>query len=66
MEIEKINDEQLDQVSGGTQIPYIVRPGDTLTKIAMRHHCTVEPLCRWNHIDERSTLMVNQKLIIKF
>ena len=66
MEIEKINDEQLDQVSGGTQIPYIVRPGDTLTKIAMRHHCTVEQLCRWNNIRNPQDLKAGQKLVIRF
>ena len=66
MEIEKINDEQLDQVSGGTQIPYIVRPGDTMDEIAKHFHCTVEQLCRWNNIRNPQDLKAGQKLVIRF
>ena len=66
MTSEKVNDEQLGQVTGGTQIPYVVRPGDTLQMLAAKYHCTVEQLCRWNNIKAPSDLQVNQKLIIKF
>ena len=61
-----LHDDQLDQVNGGTQIPYLVQPGDTLQKIAEKYHCTVEDLCRWNNIQNPNLLLVNQKLIIKF
>ncbi len=42
---------------------YRVRRGDTLSKIAHRHHTTVSNLKRWNHL--RSTrLRVGQRLVI--
>ena len=48
MNASPLNDEVLQDVSGGTQIPYIVAPGDTLEEIAKKFHCTVEQICRWN------------------
>ena len=46
MKASPLNDEVLQDVSGGTQIPYIVVPGDTMEEIAKRFHCTVEQICR--------------------
>ena len=50
MKASPLNDEVLQDVSGGTQIPYIVVPGDTMEEIAKRFHCTVEQSCRCNNI----------------
>ena len=50
MNAAPLEDEVLESVSGGTMIPYIVRPGDTMEEIAKHFHCTVEQLCRWNNI----------------
>ena len=61
-----LNDEVLEQVSGGTQIPYIVCAGDTLESIGKKFHCTVEQLCRWNNIRNPQDLKAGQKLIIRF
>ncbi len=61
-----LNDNELDQVTGGSQLPYIVQPGDTLGKLAAKYHCTVEQLCRWNGIKDPNTIVVGQKLTIKF
>ncbi len=66
METSKIKDEELNAVSGGTQIPYIVKNGDTLKGLAAKYNCTVEQLCRWNHISDPEQILVGQKLIIKF
>ena len=66
MKASPLNDEVLQDVSGGTQIPYIVVPGDTMEEIAKRFHCTVEQLCRWNNIRNPQDLRVGQKLIIRF
>lgn len=66
MKASPLNDEVLQDVSGGTMIPYIVRPGDTAESIAKRFHCTVEQLCRWNNIRNPQDLRVGQKLIIRF
>ncbi|MBR0354900.1 MAG: LysM peptidoglycan-binding domain-containing protein [Oscillospiraceae bacterium] len=61
-----LNDEELQDVSGGTQIPYIVAPGDTIEEIAKRFRCTVEQICRWNNIRNPQDIRVGQKLIIRF
>ena len=61
-----MNDEQMDQVNGGTVLPYRVQPGDSLAEIAKRYHVTVEQLVKWNDIKDPSYLIVGQKLNIKF
>ena len=66
MNASPLNDEVLQDVSGGTQIPYIVAPGDTLEEIARKFHCTVEQICRWNNLRNPQDLKVGQKLTIRF
>lgn len=43
---------------------YTVKKGDTLTKIANRHHVTVANLKKWNHL-KSDKIQEGQKLIIK-
>ena len=66
MNASPLNDDVLQEVSGGTTIPYVVRPGDTAESIAKRFRCTVEQLCRWNNIRNPQDLRVGQKLNILF
>ncbi len=66
MNAAPLEDEVLSAVSGGTVVPYIVRPGDTMEEIAKKFHCTVEQLCRWNNIRNPLELKAGQKLIIRF
>ena len=66
MNVSPLNDEVLEEVSGGTMIPYIVRPRDTIESIAERFHCTVEQICRWNNVRNPQEIKVNQKLMIRF
>ncbi len=66
MNAAPLEDEVLESVSGGTMIPYIVRPGDTMEEIAKHFHCTVEQLCRWNNIRNPLDLKAGQKLVIRF
>ena len=66
MKASPLNDDVLQDVSGGTQIPYVVVSGDTVESIAKRFHCTVEQLCRWNNIRNPQDLRAGQKLIIRF
>ena len=47
----------------GERIIYKVRSGDVLGKIAMRHHCTVAQIKRWNGL-KSNNIRVGQKLII--
>ena len=66
MNASPLSDDVLQDVSGGTQIPYIVAPGDTIEEIAKRFHCTVEQICRWNDLRNPQQIRVGQKLIIRF
>ena len=66
METIHLKDTQLDSVTGGTQLPYLVKAGDTLASLAQKYHCSVEQLCRWNNLENADQLTVGQKLTIKF
>lgn len=44
---------------------YIVKKGDTLSKIAVEHNTTVSILCKLNNIKRTSTLMIGKKLRVK-
>ena len=61
-----MNDEQLDQVTGGTILPYRVKAGDSLASIAKKYNVTVEQLMKWNNIKDPNLLTVGQRLVIKF
>ena len=67
MEKNKIamNDELMDQVTGGSILPYRVQPGDTLGAIAKKYHVTLEQLMAWNNIKDPNYLVVGQQLKIK-
>ena len=45
---------------------YLVKPGDTIGKLAKRFHCTEEQICRWNKIRLTDPLLVGQKLVLRF
>ena len=61
-----INDSQLDEVSGGTKIPYVVTAGDTLTAIAQKNNVSLTDLMRWNNIQDANLIRVGQQLILKY
>ena len=61
-----LKDEELVNVQGGTQLPYIVKSGDTLRALADRYNCTVEDICKWNNIKNADLIDVGQKLVIKY
>ena len=63
---QALNDENLDQGSGGTILRYRVQPGDNLNAIAQRYHVTVEQLMEWNKIKDPNAITVSQQLKIKF
>ena len=67
-EIEKavLNDEQLDNVTGGSRITYTVKSGDTLEGIAKQMGVSVNKLAEWNGITDQNFLMVGQALKVKF
>jgi len=64
--MEFINDETLENVTGGTIIPYLVKQDDTISKLAKKFRCTEQDICDWNHIENPNMISVGQKLIIMF
>ena len=68
MAMDKVamNDELLDQVTGGSMLPYVVQAGDTLSAIAKKYNVTLEQLMKWNNIKDPNYLVVGQQLKILF
>ena len=63
---QALNDENLDQVSGGSILRYRVQPGDNLNAIAQKYHVSVEQLMQWNKIKDPNEITTSQQLKIKF
>ena len=68
MAMDKVamNDELLDQVTGGSMLPCVVQAGDTLSAIAKKYNVTLEQLMKWNNIKNPDILTIGQRLVIKF
>ena len=68
MAMDKVamNDELLDQVTGGSMLPYVVQAGDTLSAIAKKYNVALEQLMKWNNIKNPDILTIGQRLVIKF
>ena len=66
METVKINDREMEQVGGGTVIPYVVQPGDTLGAIASRFNVSVDQLMKWNDIKNPNIITVGQQIKVMF
>ncbi len=64
--MNKLTDEMLSEVSGGTKIPYVVEAGDTLNAIAQKKNVSVADLMRWNNIQDANLIRVGQQLVIKY
>ena len=61
-----MSDEQMDQISGGSILPYRVQAGNSIEAIAKKYNVTVDQLKKWNNLGDTSTLAVGQQLRIKF
>ena len=66
MDKNMINDSELNEVSGGTKIPYVVAAGDTLGAIAQKNNVSLADLMRWNNIQDANLIRVGQQLILKY
>ena len=66
MDNVKMNDDQLENISGGSVIPYLVQPGDTVSAVAAKFSVSMDQLMKWNDIKDPNLLMVGQQLKIKF
>ena len=68
MAMDKVamNDELMNEVTGGSVLPYVVQAGDTLGALAKKYNVTLEQLMKWNNIKDPNLLTVGQRLVIKF
>lgn len=66
MKMVPLNDEDLEMVNGGTQIPYIIQSGDTLGVLSTKFNCSIEDICKWNGIKDPNKIDAGQKLIFKY
>ena len=66
MDKEKMSDEQLDEVNGGSIIRYSVQSGDTLKAIASKFNVPMDKLVEWNDIENPNLITVGSNLKIKF
>ena len=44
---------------------YVIKKGDTLSRVAKMYHTTVSKLCKINHLKESSILQIGQKIYLK-
>lgn len=44
---------------------YVVKPGDTLSRISSRNNVTISALCKTNSISRNSVIRIGQKLVIE-
>ena len=65
-DVVELSQEALDQVTGGSMLPYVVQAGDTLSAIAKKYNVTLEQLMKWNNIKNPDILTIGQRLVIKF
>lgn len=65
---EEFNDDELQFVNGGAftgkAITYVVKRGDTLSKIAQKYHTSVRSLMQMNNIKIDSRIAVGDKIRI--
>ena len=66
MSMTKLNDDALEQVSGGTILRYLVQQGDTVQSIADKYHVTKEQLMKWNGITNPDLIMAGQQVKVLF
>ncbi|WP_299677476.1 M23 family metallopeptidase [uncultured Dokdonia sp.] len=59
-----ISEEEALQNEEKQQKVYIVKKGDTLSKIANRHHTSITAICKENSIKKTSTLRIGQQLVV--
>ena len=66
MEKVKMNDDQLDQVTGGSFIPHVVGDGETLQDLAKKNNMSVEQLLAFNGMTDESQFKTGLQLKIPF
>ena len=62
----ELDAQDLEQVSGGTILRYLVQPGDTVQSIADKYHVTKEQLMKWNSITNPDALKAGQQVKVMY
>ncbi len=66
--VQTLNDNEMNEAAGGAGqahwITYVIKRGDTLTKIAHRYSVTVANLCQWNGISDPDHIIAGHRLSI--
>ena len=62
--IDEINEEDMQDEQDYSVIIYVVKPGDTLWKIAKQFKSTVDDIARVNGIEDANRIQVGEKLYI--
>ena len=60
---KNVNNSLPEQQPGMVSVQYTVQPGDFLHKIALRYGSTIDDICRWNNLTDK-TLSAGMKLVI--
>ena len=61
-----LSDESLDQVTGGTILPYTPKSGDSWTKLETEFHVTAAQIRAWNNLPENSPVPIGKTLDIYY
>lgn len=64
-EIANEEDDKKEAAAAAAVRYYVVRKGDTLSRIAINNHTTVSRLCQLNGIKSTSTLRIGQRLRVR-
>ncbi|TYA59157.1 peptidoglycan DD-metalloendopeptidase family protein [Formosa maritima] len=64
LEIFSTKEEAIASMNRPTKV-YIVKKGDTLSRISTRNNTSITAICKSNHLKYNSTLRIGQKLIIE-
>lgn len=61
-----MSDDMLDQVTGGTVLPHIIKSGESIETIASDFHVDPKLLRKWNNLSDKEVLSVGDKLNIYY
>ena len=65
-DMEKLSTNELEEVTGGTVVPYIAKGNENMQELFKKNHCSEEQFLRWNNLQSLSQIQPGQKLIFKF
>lgn len=64
-EMLKMSEEDLNNVNGGTIVPYVPKQGDTIDYVAGKFGVTVDQIAKWNGIKKDDPLVVGKSIEVR-